>query len=47
MNWIVIRALMTVGLARDVQLLPRNAEQFRIGRVDAVSVLEPEAEPAT
>jgi stearoyl-CoA desaturase (delta-9 desaturase) len=30
-NWLAIRALAVLGLARDVQLLPRNAERFRIG----------------
>jgi stearoyl-CoA desaturase (delta-9 desaturase) len=30
MTWIVIRALAAVGLAKDVQLLPKNAEKFRI-----------------
>ncbi len=30
MTWLVIRALAALGLARDVQLLPRNAERFRI-----------------
>jgi fatty-acid desaturase len=29
-TWLVIRALAAVGLARDVQLLPRNAERFRL-----------------
>jgi stearoyl-CoA desaturase (delta-9 desaturase) len=46
MNWIVIRALIALGLARDVQLLPRNADQFRIGRAQPAPGLEPEAEPA-
>jgi fatty-acid desaturase len=31
-TWLVIRALAAVGLARDIQLLPRNAERFRIRR---------------
>jgi len=29
-TWIVIRSLAALGLARDIQLLPRNAERFRI-----------------
>ena len=29
-TWLVIRALAAVGLAREVQLLPKNAERFRI-----------------
>jgi hypothetical protein len=36
MTWLVIRALAAAGLAADIQLLPRNAERFRI---------RPEAEP--
>jgi len=31
-TWAVIRLLMALGLARDVQLLPRNADQFRLAR---------------
>ena len=31
-NWIVIRTLQAVGLARDVQLLPAGAERFRLDR---------------
>jgi fatty-acid desaturase len=31
-TWLVIRALAAVGLVRDIQLLPRNAERFRIRR---------------
>jgi len=30
-NWMVIRGLRALGFVRDVQLLPRNAERFRIG----------------
>jgi stearoyl-CoA desaturase (delta-9 desaturase) len=30
-NWVVIRGLSALGLVRDVQLLPKNAERFRIG----------------
>jgi fatty-acid desaturase len=33
-NWIAIRALALVGLATEIQLLPKNAERFRI-RKDA------------
>jgi fatty-acid desaturase len=29
-TWLVIRALAAVGLARDIHLLPKNAERFRI-----------------
>ena len=32
MNWLAIRALAAMGLAKDVHLLPGNAERFRIGR---------------
>jgi stearoyl-CoA desaturase (delta-9 desaturase) len=31
-TWAVIRGLRAMGLARDVQLLPRGAERFRIDR---------------
>ena len=31
-TWLAIRALAALGLAKDVQLLPRNAERFRIDR---------------
>jgi len=30
MNWMLIRAMRKVGLARDVQLLPESAEKFRL-----------------
>jgi len=30
MTWLVIRGLAALGLARDVHLLPKNAERFRI-----------------
>ena len=30
MNWLAIRAMQKVGLARDIQLLPESAEQFRL-----------------
>jgi stearoyl-CoA desaturase (delta-9 desaturase) len=29
-NWVVIRALAALGLAKDVQLLPASAERFRL-----------------
>jgi stearoyl-CoA desaturase (delta-9 desaturase) len=29
-NWVVIRALAAVGLAKDIQLLPASADRFRI-----------------
>jgi stearoyl-CoA desaturase (delta-9 desaturase) len=29
-TWLVIRALAAVGLAKDIHLLPKNAEKFRI-----------------
>ena len=36
MTWLAIRGLAALGLARDVHLLPKNAERFRIRReVDA------------
>jgi stearoyl-CoA desaturase (delta-9 desaturase) len=31
-TWLVIRALSALGLAREIQLLPRGAERFRIVR---------------
>jgi stearoyl-CoA desaturase (delta-9 desaturase) len=31
-TWLVIRALKALGLAKDVHLLPANAERFRIRR---------------
>jgi stearoyl-CoA desaturase (delta-9 desaturase) len=30
-TWLAIRALVALGLAKDVHLLPKNAERFRIG----------------
>ncbi len=39
MNWLAIRALAALGLAREIHLLPRNAERFRILRTAAA---EPE-----
>ena len=29
-TWMVIRALAAVGLAKDIHLLPKNAERYRI-----------------
>ena len=31
-NWVVIRLLRAVGLAREIQLLPKGAERFRLDR---------------
>jgi len=31
-NWLAIRALAAMGLATDIQLLPKHAERFRIRR---------------
>jgi len=31
-NWVVIRTLRAVGLAREIQLLPKGAERFRLER---------------
>jgi stearoyl-CoA desaturase (delta-9 desaturase) len=47
-NWLVIRALQRLGVARDVQLLPRNAERFRIRKGEPLPapLLEPEPEAA-
>ena len=36
LNWLLIRALALLGLAKDIQLLPQGAERFRLGRQDAV-----------
>ncbi len=33
-TWLVIRALAAVGLAKDIHLLPGNAERFRIHQED-------------
>ena len=41
MNWMVIRLLQKVGVARDVQLLPDSAEQFRLPRPQAEAVPAP------
>jgi stearoyl-CoA desaturase (delta-9 desaturase) len=43
-NWILIRTLAAIGLVKDVQLLPANAERFRIKK--GVRPEELAAEPA-
>jgi fatty-acid desaturase len=44
MNWLAIRAMQKVGLAREIQLLPESAEQFRlVPRRQAEAVAEPAA----
>jgi fatty-acid desaturase len=47
-NWLAIRALAALGLARDIQLLPKGAERFRLDRREAgaASTVDPVAEPA-
>ena len=47
-NWLVIRGLAALGVARDIQLLPKNAERFRIrkGQTLPMPVLEAEPEAA-
>ena len=47
-NWLAIRTLAALGLAKDIQLLPKGAERFRLDRRDAgaTSTVEPVAEPA-
>ena len=30
-NWVFIRTMAALGLIREIQLLPKNAERFRIG----------------
>ena len=44
-NWVAIRTLQAFGLVNDVQLLPKNAERFRIREGEPVSLVaaEPEA----
>src|SRR6185436_10278079 len=48
-TWLAIRALAAVGLARDIQLLPASAEQFRLDRRTPAPEAAPalELEPAT
>ena len=36
-NWVVIRTLAALGVIRDVQLLPKSAERFRLDRKGAPS----------
>jgi stearoyl-CoA desaturase (delta-9 desaturase) len=43
-NWIVIRALAAVGLAKDIQLVPQGSARYRLGQ--ARKVLTPAEEPA-
>jgi fatty-acid desaturase len=43
-NWIVIRALAAVGLAKDIQLVPQDSERYRLGQ--ARKTLMPAEEPA-
>jgi stearoyl-CoA desaturase (delta-9 desaturase) len=31
-NWMLLRVLVALGLARDVRLVPENAAQFRVDR---------------
>ncbi len=47
-NWMVIRVLAALGIARDIQLLPKNAERFRIRKGEPLPapVIEAEAEAA-
>jgi stearoyl-CoA desaturase (delta-9 desaturase) len=49
-NWVVIRALAALGLAQDIQLLPKNAERFRIRKgeplPEPLAVLAAEGEAA-
>ena len=33
-TWLMIRALVAVGLARNIQLLPASAERFRLDRLE-------------
>ena len=35
-NWVLIRTLAALGLVTDVQLLPKNAERFRIRKREAI-----------
>jgi sn-1 stearoyl-lipid 9-desaturase len=46
-NWLAIRTLAALGLAKDIQLLPQGAERFRLDRRQgAAAAPEPLAEPA-
>jgi fatty-acid desaturase len=42
-NWVVIRALSAVGLVKDIQLLPKGAERFRLDHRNAPAMV---TEPA-
>jgi len=42
-NWLAIRALSALGLAREIHLLPRNAERFRIGGPKPAEVVTEDA----
>jgi stearoyl-CoA desaturase (delta-9 desaturase) len=44
LTWWTIRGLAALGLVRDIQLLPKNAEQFRIGSAEYTSRLSDTAE---
>jgi stearoyl-CoA desaturase (delta-9 desaturase) len=35
-NWVLIRSLAAVGLVSDIQLLPKNAERFRIRKGESL-----------
>src|SRR4029453_3754732 len=43
--WMAVRALVALGLASDVQGLPKNADRFRLDRRDAPPVLPEEPAP--
>jgi sn-1 stearoyl-lipid 9-desaturase len=43
MTWMAIRTLMALGLATDVQGLPKTADQFRLDRKEQAALIE---EPA-
>ena len=43
MTWLAIRGLAVLGLAGNVQLLPRNAEKFRIRSAEGETAPEPAA----
>jgi len=36
LNWVVIRGLAALGLVKEIQLLPKGAERFRVGEAAAV-----------
>jgi stearoyl-CoA desaturase (delta-9 desaturase) len=40
-NWLVIRALQRVGLATEVQLVPRESERYRLAKGGAPLLQEP------